>query len=43
LVDHWFVLDNSSIEAQLIAEGHENVVIKIINEERWSRINTKQP
>jgi predicted ABC-type ATPase len=43
LVDHWFVLDNSSIEAQLIAEGHENVVIKIINEELWLRINTKQP
>jgi predicted ABC-type ATPase len=39
LVDHWFVLDNSSIKAQLIAEGHENVVIKIINEELWSIIN----
>ena len=35
LVDNWFVLDNSSIEPQLIAEGNENIVIQIINEELW--------
>jgi predicted ABC-type ATPase len=39
LADNWFVLDNSSIEPQLIAEGNENVVIQIINEELWSIIS----
>ncbi len=39
LADNWFVLDNSSIKPQLIAEGNENVVIQIINEELWLIIN----
>jgi predicted ABC-type ATPase len=39
LADNWFVLDNSSIEPKLIAEGNENVAIQIINEELWLIIN----
>jgi predicted ABC-type ATPase len=39
LADNWFALDNSSLEPQLIAEGNENVVILIINEELWSIIS----
>jgi predicted ABC-type ATPase len=39
LADNWFVLDNSSIEPKLIAEGNENIVIQIINEELWLIIN----
>jgi predicted ABC-type ATPase len=39
LADNWFVLDNSSLKPQLIAEGNENVVIQIINQELWSIIN----
>jgi predicted ABC-type ATPase len=39
LANRWFVLDNSSTEAQLIIEGRENVVIQIINEELWITIN----
>lgn len=39
LADNWFVLDNSSLKPELIAEGNENIVIQIINEEIWSAIN----
>jgi len=39
LADNWFVLDNSSLKPELIAEGNENSVIQIINEEIWSAIN----
>lgn len=37
--DNWFVLDNSTVEPQLIAEGNGNIVIQINNEELWSQIN----
>ena len=39
LSDNWFVLDNSLLKPQLIAEGNENIAIHIINEELWSIIN----
>jgi predicted ABC-type ATPase len=39
LADNWFVLDSSSLKPELIAEGNENIVIQIINEEIWSIIN----
>lgn len=39
LADNWFILDNSAIESQLVAEGHNNVVSHIINSEIWTTIN----
>lgn len=39
LADNWFILDNSTAESQLIAEGHNTVVSQIINNEIWTIIN----
>ena len=39
IADNWFVFDNSSLKPHLIAEGYENVAIKIINKELWLAIN----
>ena len=39
LADNWFILDNSGLESQLVAEGHNAIVDKVINSEIWSIIN----
>lgn len=39
LADNWFVLDNSTPQSQLVAEGHNRVVSEIINNEIWTIIN----
>lgn len=39
IVDNWFVLNNSSSDPELIAEGRKNIAIKIYNDEIWETIN----
>jgi len=39
LADNWFVLDNSTLQSQLIVEGQNDIVSQIINDEIWTIIN----
>ena len=41
IVDNWFVLDNSSLTPNLIAEGNKEVDIQIYNHELWDSINKR--